>query len=884
MNEIFNPSNSIPEEKSKQFKLKKSLRVPALRPVNRENIKVYNWGDIHNLDAGVAFELVYGFKPNVDFTSNDEVIQKANARCWWERSSPQTQCSNAIGNFQIGTTVCYICGFPLEESGNNNTPECEHILPVFKAALYLHLYNAEYKNIVQNYKFGKRLTNDTDAMIAKEIDMEYAWAHKCCNQVKSDSDFITFNENKKRFELDFLVTKEMLIKIATDSISGKNGKCLEQSLKNKFMNLTQGKEKQKKIISDWALERIDILNEEANSTGKSGKVRCIIDYLNNNYTKSDNYSMFTLIHLCNLISSADMNGIYTTWNKMSGTPIKQAPPVEQITKATIITELTAEATKMSNFSWGSIFGTRDGRLKVKNWYKKAFNIPDGIDIDIRKDGDNQGVSQAILGSIIYINKINPEINDFFRNFYATITYPYINPNNGNINPNSVLFPGEEGRVQASIMVGQSYKILFLGIMINNMNNMNIMNNTNIFSKTENVIFNQFVERFVSKYNEEIEKLISKGNEKMYLFLMLFVFFVEKIDRNLIQLLIEKLIEQDPTSQLFDNGTYNKSNRIYPVFMKYTSNIENSVVQFYLDSSQYLKFYPEWNPEIKDVDQYGTTDTLMTENAKGIAIGVAGLIELQKNDVKILDEDMKVVDSYYTFQNELFQTLPVTEKNEWANDKNYYIQKINELPKNFTPIINITIVTYLSDKYNNGDYNNSTNDYVNEIKKLVELKNYYQGIQPTYEDIMTILVKLNNSDLSEIISFIYLKKSYLDQIISLIKRFSYSTNIIITFLDNDIIDSNYAPGVENIKKVINNYKSGIQPTYDDIMTILVNLNNSDLSEIVLAINQTNEGLEGLESLRTTPNSLSSGFGGKRKSVKSIRTRKTKTKTQKHKQHK
>jgi len=144
------------------------------------------------------------------------------ARKFWEPSSPTTQCNGTIGQFNNGIE-CYICGMPIVRvvvrararsrsesldasslgaasaaiaTDNNDSdsdasnidgrnPECEHILPIGLAVLYLGLHSPLFK---------------TSGWYNKDIvKYEYAWAHRACNQVKSDRSFIKMNPDHTQF-------------------------------------------------------------------------------------------------------------------------------------------------------------------------------------------------------------------------------------------------------------------------------------------------------------------------------------------------------------------------------------------------------------------------------------------------------------------------------------------------------------------------------------------------------------------------------------------------------------------------------------------------------------------------------------------------------------
>jgi hypothetical protein len=653
-----NPKASSTRTKKNKTVLSKSAQKRAervseerLTPINRDESlkKVFNWDQMDNLDAGVAFDLVYGFKPDVNFTSEyGETINKVNARKWWERSSAQTQCANAIGNLnQQEDPKCYICGFPIIQG--EPTAECEHILPVYKAAMYLTLYNDHYKAIMEKGKDDLMSLNPKEKKIFTEISMEYAWAHKCCNQKKSDNDFIKYVFKRGEtgfFKLDFQSTNRVLTNIVQALLSeGKDGHCMEKSLIQNFRDFL-GPNKNN-LIKKWINERIDILGAKAvpNKNLSAGKVQTIVDYMNH-YTSSSNYSMFTLINLCSLISASDMNDVHVTWRKISGLPepIKEIPPVSQITKAIVITQLTAYANFLSQFNWGRQLEVP----KIYEFYKKIFEIPDGISFDVRRDG-GADCSVAILGSLLHLNKTEIKIGDFFRNFYAVISYPSVEID-PTTNKNITLFPELIGKKYASNMVGQAFIILLLGRMILKMQHLE----SDGFFSNNSAIYMQFYQRFQDKYNEEVSKLInikknyfdvtrftsdgsSSNINPFYVFLLVFIQFLNQIDGELTKLFIDSITKEDPElNALFslDNSSEisarynelsnlllspkdnNKENQL--------SNMMHAVVLFYMDEAEYLKFYPTWDPSVIDEE-----DSKFTANAKSIAVGATSLLNILK---------------------------------------------------------------------------------------------------------------------------------------------------------------------------------------------------------------------------------------------------------------
>ncbi len=100
-----------------------------------------------------------------------------------EPVDPVSQCGNVVGTPEK-TDLCYLCGQKIlakNDFGRKTVhplyPECEHILPVTSARWYLDLY--------------MRKSQMEDPFFKKMLELEYAWAHRVCNQTKSNDLFLT---------------------------------------------------------------------------------------------------------------------------------------------------------------------------------------------------------------------------------------------------------------------------------------------------------------------------------------------------------------------------------------------------------------------------------------------------------------------------------------------------------------------------------------------------------------------------------------------------------------------------------------------------------------------------------------------------------------------
>jgi hypothetical protein len=98
-----------------------------------------------------------------------------------EPTDAVTQCERSGSQFTPGMK-CYLCGLPipakedLTGSEDELYVECEHILPVTEARWFLDLYMARRP--------------PTDPWTRRALALEYAQAHRVCNQAKSNYSFI----------------------------------------------------------------------------------------------------------------------------------------------------------------------------------------------------------------------------------------------------------------------------------------------------------------------------------------------------------------------------------------------------------------------------------------------------------------------------------------------------------------------------------------------------------------------------------------------------------------------------------------------------------------------------------------------------------------------
>lgn len=125
----------------------------------------------------------------------------------------QTQCRRALGiapSVKIvdlqepGNIKCYLCGRNILSSvkTNQSTMECEHVLPIITALSHWWLIKDK---------------NHSSTEI-ENLSFEYDWSHRCCNQLKSNIDFIVYDASPNfEYKVNMLMINSVLNKIKTEA-------------------------------------------------------------------------------------------------------------------------------------------------------------------------------------------------------------------------------------------------------------------------------------------------------------------------------------------------------------------------------------------------------------------------------------------------------------------------------------------------------------------------------------------------------------------------------------------------------------------------------------------------------------------------------------------
>ena len=117
-----------------------------------------------------------------------------------ESWNPPTQCRVALNQDSTRPTIqntnscfCYICGCQIVKT--DDAMECEHILPISTALSNWWIAKptasdaSAADDTPSSSSIPEKRNNFSDAEL-ELLQLEYAWAHRCCNQIKSSVDLI----------------------------------------------------------------------------------------------------------------------------------------------------------------------------------------------------------------------------------------------------------------------------------------------------------------------------------------------------------------------------------------------------------------------------------------------------------------------------------------------------------------------------------------------------------------------------------------------------------------------------------------------------------------------------------------------------------------------
>lgn len=137
------------------------------------------------------------------------LVECAGSKCdGRNRTSAVTQCEETIGLLNSGD-ICYICNRIMSRDPMCSY-ECEHVLPVLSAITRYWLYYPQHKG---------------DQELIDELKNEYGWSHKCCNQHKSNYDFILYDKSPGIFIFNSENINHVIENINSDNTDSYNCNC-----------------------------------------------------------------------------------------------------------------------------------------------------------------------------------------------------------------------------------------------------------------------------------------------------------------------------------------------------------------------------------------------------------------------------------------------------------------------------------------------------------------------------------------------------------------------------------------------------------------------------------------------------------------------------------
>lgn len=647
------------EDEKKELKIQ-NLKLPDF---------IEDLDTLINLDMGMAFQRVYYLHP----TQAD----KKNARKFWNlRDSNQKQCINVIGELQP-KTICYMCGFEINEydSGGNLTADCEHILPVYQACLLLQLEHGkiekrmeekdkfmvgkpnnqiEYNPIFNNDKIKTRFLNNRE----KELKLEYAWSHACCNQIKNDISFLKFDNKNKKFvfnknNVEYILKKIFKIIDAEHDILCKD---VRKIFNKKYKNKTQ----KDNYLSSRINEIEDIINP-------------ICDKLNTNYGKNGEY-IFYLTILASLISTADadiilnaqknivnFNDIYLNrkkeWNKKEKiiditTPTSPSflnrnihrkylpiPIHETMIKIEIIYNLSNKLTNMCiNYNIDShFFLNRIIQLLFVTEYDDTIILID------KNNELNFEKIQIFIEKGIALNKIDNTSNNnyynlktIFRDVYSILKYSNILEKE-----DSILNNAEYCFCIACIGYIWNKEIFI------NENPSIFESNSIIKPENKKIILNQIIEQVIRPFKKSLLELLNsylgklkiENKEKNDLILNIFVNLLKKSNLD-----ITSLVKYNKIDNVFIQEIFKENDKNDYFF---ENSILNLRMQYYYEHNlnTKLKTKPQIMEQISEME-ISAVDTLnnlkhnlsssSTEEMKDAIEGVNNIINIKEEELKKME--------------------------------------------------------------------------------------------------------------------------------------------------------------------------------------------------------------------------------------------------------
>ena len=338
--------------------------------------------DPTQIDLGHLADIIFGNKLKNELKE----LGIDTTRAIYELSSPTTQCSVITGIRDPNGQECYICGLLINDTKDGARPmypgltsECEHLLPIAQSIIFLGLYWAKAERdglFVQNNNI---------------LRLEYEWAHRTCNQVKSDRSFILFDDEYK-------INIASIEKLLRDIFNNKRS---DSSAFNAELHYKYGEGRPG--VADFIRARIDIVAD---------RFQRICDYLNS----------FNAPRLLSLIGAAKvMEGPISPQAKTllntNDTEKYNTSGIKSIINASklvdVFNNLKAETVALLPTALQRDYGKiilEQGNENPIPYINILYNVPDHL----------KPFSIPFL-KILFLRKLSKHLQDFGKRQYTTIS-------------------------------------------------------------------------------------------------------------------------------------------------------------------------------------------------------------------------------------------------------------------------------------------------------------------------------------------------------------------------------------------------------------------------------------------------------------------------------
>ncbi len=199
---------------------------------------------------------------NVSFENwRDEKLSRVDNQSQCRRALGMSPSTNIASVQSLGKISCYLCNRKIFFGTGQDTMECEHILPIITALSHWWLI-----------KSGTKSYSDDDL---ENLAHEYAWSHRCCNQIKSNYSFIKYSVAKDGYR--YIPN--------TDVINGV------------LNNIRTSNKYDCAAIKDRMGSNTTLLPK------LQGIIQPIIDEVNNNLMVMDDHGLYLLLTKCKVLSA-----------------------------------------------------------------------------------------------------------------------------------------------------------------------------------------------------------------------------------------------------------------------------------------------------------------------------------------------------------------------------------------------------------------------------------------------------------------------------------------------------------------------------------------------------------------------------------------------------